>query len=206
MEFFRRAVRAWRAAHARPKPIAAAIVGTDVAVDGRVEIVEGDEPALFSRRRVVAANLRVESRSPNESTSRHAAPYIYRVEATGVVRRRFAVVDDAGDRIMVSPTALELRVQEENTSDLIPKRVRDGTPLGDFLRSNGVVPQDYMATGDYVFYETVVVPGARVRVFGRVQEAPFESPGAYRSSTVMTKTLEGLAERPSFVRSSQRST
>lgn len=200
MSFLVAFFRELRARHARPKTVATAVVGKDASIVGRVEAILGDEPTLFSRRLVVAADERVDQRVIVGSDGRGMPRIAFRTEATHEIRRRFAIVDDAGDRIHVVGRSV-LWTRDERANDSIPQRVRDGTPLGAFLRSNGIIPGDYMGIeGAYAFFARVVAAGDRVVVFGRVAEAPYEERGGYRTASTRVRLFDGTDERPTYVR------
>lgn len=150
---------------------------------------------MFTGRPCVAASLEL------ATPIREEDGVLFKPIATHEVRRRFAIVDDHGERILVAPASLQLEEPMRDVSARIPHTLDPESPLAQFLRDLGIAPADFLGvSGAYGFLEARFAQGDAVEAFGRVGTLTVSAPGAYRSATTTLKAFVGDEKAPTILR------
>jgi hypothetical protein len=119
---------------------------------------------------------------------------------TTVLRRTskasFWLVDDEGPRVRVDPGVVTVRLKTENVTE--DPRVDDANAaLAEYLERELGGSKTKTTEGTFSFYERLVVPGARIAVYGLVAHERVPVPGdGYRGGVGHRCLLRGTDREP----------
>jgi len=192
------------ARHARPEAVSELIAGQEARILG---VVEADQPLLispFTQTRCVLWRVRLEEkhrvdddRGILETSSRDRVRWQEEINEGAFAR--FWVRDSSGGRALVGTGpqgTCQIAFEPPNVSEH-PHVNDENELLCRYLREHGVVPTNYMGiAGETRFFETYVLPGEAISVYGRVEEVSEVQAIGYRDAPVKFFRLVGSTEHP----------
>jgi hypothetical protein len=165
----------------RSTPIAQLVPGAATKVTG---VVESPMAAVtpFTQTACAYYVVRLEQRRVREERGYEEVLWEPVIEIGSLAT--FWLVGDDGAKVLVDPSAALSDLPRTHVSEH-PRVNDENADFAAFLRSQGVLPTMYMGIGgDYRFFESIVVSGSKVSVWGSVRDGRVAAPAGYRDASV----------------------